>query len=91
MLNPDEIEDFRARPAEFGSGTNFQCEEDRLCELSWVRLTSRDTAISETRTVNGLQDLNRRVNAIALPIATAELVADVVELFRGAVRACAGS
>jgi hypothetical protein len=90
-LKANEIQDFRARPAEFSRDTNFQCQEDRLCELSWVRLTTRDTAINETRTVNGFQDLNRKVNVIALPTASAELAADVVKLFRGAVRACAGS
>jgi hypothetical protein len=90
-INANEIRDFRARSAEFSRDANSQCQEDRLCDLSWVRLISRDTAIDETRTVNGLQDLNRRVNVIALPLASAELAAEVVKLFQGAVRACAGS
>jgi hypothetical protein len=90
-LNADEIQDFRARPAEFSRDTNFQCQEDRLCHLSWVRLTSPDAGINETRTVNGLQDLDRKVNVIALPIASAELATDVVKMFRGAVRACAAN
>ena len=90
-LNADEIQNFRARPAEFSRDTNYQCKEDRLCDLSWVRLTSPDAAINETRTVNGLQDLDRKVNVIALPIASAELATDVVKMFRGAVRACAAN
>ena len=90
-LNADEIQNFRARPAEFSRDTNYQCQEDRLCDLSWVRLTSPDAAINETRTVNGLQDLDRKVNVIALPIASAELATDVVKMFRGAVRACAAN
>jgi hypothetical protein len=90
-LNADEIQDFRARPAEFSRDTNFQCQEDRLCHLSWVRLTSPDAGINETRTVNGLQDLSRNVTVIALPMASLESATDAAKVFRGASRACAAN
>lgn len=90
-LNANEIQDLRARPAEFSRGTNFQCQEDRLCDLSWVRLTSPGGGINETRTVNGLQDLSRNVTVIALPMASLELATDAAKLFRDASRACAAN
>lgn len=88
-LNADEITDSRATPVQFLGDTNFQCEEDRSCSLSWVRLRSRDTEIRETRTVNGIQDIDTKVSSIVLPMASADFAANAVRLFSKAVRACA--
>lgn len=90
-LNADEITDSRARPVQFLSETNFQCQEDRSCNLSWVRLRSRDAEISETRTVNGIQDIDTKVSSIVLPMASADFAANAVKVFRGAARACAAA
>ena len=87
-LNAGEITDSRARPVQFLSGTNFQCQEDRSCSLSWVRLRSQDPEISEIRTVNGIQDIDAKVSSIVLPMASAEIAANAVKVFSSAVRAC---
>jgi hypothetical protein len=87
-LNAGEITDSRARPAQFLSETNFQCQEDQSCSVSWVRLGSREAAISETRTVNGIQDIDAKVSSIVLPMASADLAANAVKIFSTAVRAC---
>jgi hypothetical protein len=88
-LDADEITAFRARPAQFLGDTNFQCEEDRSCDLSWLRLISQDGAISETKVVNGIQDTDIKVSSIALPMASPDLAANAAKLFSNAVRACA--
>lgn len=90
-LNAGEITDSRARPVQFLSDTNFQCQEDRSCSLSWVRLRSRDPAISETRTVNGIQDIDTKVSSIVLPMASADFAANAVKVFSSAARACAAA
>jgi len=90
-LNADEITDSRARPVQFLSETNFQCQEDRSCNLSWVRLRSREAEISETRTVNGIQDIDTKVLSIVLPMASADFAANAVKVFRSAARACAAA
>jgi hypothetical protein len=88
QLNPEEIKNFRARPAEFLTDTNFECEEDRSCNFSWVRLVSRDTEMHESRTVNGIQNLSSNVKSIALPVASPQLAAEAVRVLQGAARAC---
>jgi hypothetical protein len=88
-LNADEIHDLRAIPAQFAGNTNFRCEEDQSCHLSWVRITSRDHEISETRSVDGIQDIDSRVSSIALPMASPEIAANAAKLFAGAAQACA--
>jgi hypothetical protein len=88
-LDADEITAFRARPAQFLGGTDFQCEEDRLCDLSWLRLISRDGEISETKAVNGIQDTDTKVSSIALPMASPDEAQNAAKLFSNAVRACA--
>jgi hypothetical protein len=90
-LNAGEITDSRARPVQFLSDTNFQCQEDRSCSLSWVRLRSRDAEISETRTVNGIQDIDAKVSSIVLPMASPDFAATAVKLFSSAVLACAAA
>ncbi len=90
-LNAGEITDSRARPVQFLSDTNFQCQEDRSCSLSWVRLRSRGAEISETRTVDGIQDIDTKVSSIVLPMASAEFAANAVKVFSSAVRACAAA
>jgi hypothetical protein len=90
-LDAGEIADSRARPVQFLSDTNFECQEDRSCSLSWVRLRSRDAEISETRTVNGIQDIDTKVSSIVLPMASAGFAADAVKVFSSAVRACAAA
>jgi hypothetical protein len=88
-LDADEITAFRARPAQFLGGTNFQCEEDSSCDLSWLRLISQDGEISETKAVNGIQDTDTKVSSIALPMASPDSAANAAKLFSNAVRACA--
>jgi hypothetical protein len=88
-LNAGEIHDLRATPAQFAGNTSFRCEEDQSCHLSWVRITSRDHEISETRTVDGVQDIDSRVSSIALPMASPEIAANAAKLFAGAAQACA--
>ena len=90
-LNAGEITDSRARPVQFLSDTNFQCQEERSCSLSWVRLRSRDAEISETRTVNGIQDMDTNVSSIVLPMASAGSAANAVKVFSSAARACAAA
>jgi hypothetical protein len=88
-LNANGIHDLRAIPAQFASNTSFHCEEDLSCHLSWVRITSRDQEIGETRTVDGIQDIDSRVSSIALPMASPEIAVNAAKLFAGAAQACA--
>jgi hypothetical protein len=88
-LNAGEIHDLRAIPAQFAGNTSFRCEEDQSCHLSWVRITSRDHEIRETRTVDGIQDIDSRVSSIALPMTSPEIAANAAKLFAGAAQACA--
>lgn len=88
-LNANGIHDLRAIPAQFANNTSFRCEEERSCQLSWVRITSRDDEIVETRTVDGIQDIDSRVSSIALPMASPEIAANAAKLFAGAAQACA--
>jgi hypothetical protein len=90
-LNADEIGAFRARPAQFLGNTDFQCEEDPSCDLPWLRLTAQDAEISETRTVDGIQEMDTKVSSIALPMGSPDSAAKAVKLFRSAVRACAAN
>jgi hypothetical protein len=87
-LSADGIHDLRAVPAQLNSNTSVRCEEDRSCNLSWLRIMAPHGAIAETRTVNGIQDKDSRVTSIVLPMMSPEIAANAAKLFSGAVRAC---
>jgi hypothetical protein len=87
-LSVDGIHDLLAMPAQLNVNTSVRCEEDRSCNLSWLRLIAPHGAIAETRTVNGIQDKDSRVTSIVLPMVSPEIAANAAKLFSGAVRAC---
>ncbi len=82
------IDALRAVPAQLNINTSVRCEEDRSCNLSWLRLMAPHGEIAETRTVNGIQDKDSRVTSIVLPMMSPEIAANAAKLFSGAVRAC---
>jgi hypothetical protein len=87
-LSAEGIHDLRAVPAQLNINTSVRCEEDRSCNLSWLRIMAPHGAIAETRTVNGIQDKDSRVTSIVLPMMSPEIAANAAKLFSGAVRAC---
>jgi hypothetical protein len=87
-LSPDGIRELRAVPAEMNIKTTFRCEEDSFCNLYWVHVTAPDKKISETRTVNGIQNLDTKATSIVLPMASQELAVQGAKLFSAAIRAC---
>jgi hypothetical protein len=87
-LSPDGVHDLRAVPAELNINTTFRCQEDLFCNLSWVQITATANNIAETRTVNGIQDLDKKTTSIVLPMTSQELAIQGIRLLSGAIRAC---
>jgi hypothetical protein len=87
-LSADGIDALRAVPAQLNINTSVRCEEDRSCNLSWLRIVAPRAEIAETRSVNGIQDKDSSVTSIALPMVSPEIAGHAAKLFRGAVRAC---
>lgn len=87
-ISPDGIHELRAVPAEMNINTTFRCEEDGFCNLYWVHITAPDKKIAETRTVNGIQNLDTQATSIVLPMASQELAVQGAKLFSAAIRAC---
>jgi hypothetical protein len=77
-----------AVPAQLNINTSVRCEEDRSCNLSWIQITAPNGKIAETRTVNGIQDVDSRAASIVLPMASSEVAAQAANLFNVAIRAC---
>jgi hypothetical protein len=87
-LSADAVHALGAIPAQLNLHTTVRCEEDRSCNLSWIQITAPDGKIAETKTVNGIQDVDAKAKAIVLPIASPEEAAQAAKLFNGAIRAC---
>jgi hypothetical protein len=87
-LGADAVHALSAVPAQLNIHTTVRCEEDRFCNLSWIHIAAPNTGIAETRTINGIQDLDSNAKAIVLPMASLDAAAKAAKLFSVAIRAC---
>jgi hypothetical protein len=87
-LRADAVHALSAVPAQLNIYTTVRCEEDRSCNLSWIQITAPNSGIAETRTVNGIQDIDSKAKAIVLPMASPETAGQAAKLFSVAIRAC---
>lgn len=90
-LSSDGVHDLRAVPAELNINTSFRCQEDPFCNLYWVQITATANKIAETRTVNGIQDINKKTTSIVLPMASHESAIQGTSLLTAAIGACSTS
>ena len=87
-LSADAVHALSAVPGQLNIHTTVRCEEDRSCNLSWIQITAPNSGMAETRTVNGIQDVDSKAKAIVLPMASPEAAAQAAKLFSAAIRAC---
>jgi hypothetical protein len=87
-LSADAVHALTAVPGQLKINTSVRCEEDRACNLSWIQITAPNGKIAETRTVNGIQDVDSKATSIVLPMASSEVAAEAAKLFSVAIRAC---
>jgi hypothetical protein len=82
-LGADAVHALSAVPAQLNIHTTVRCEEDRSCNLSWIQIAPPNGGIAETRTVNGIQDLDSKAKAMVLPMASPETAGQAAKLFSG--------
>jgi hypothetical protein len=87
-LTSDSIHELRAVPAELDINTSFRCQEDQFCNLYWVQITTPASKIAETRTDNGIQNLDMKATSLVLPMSSQEVAVQGARLFSAATRAC---
>jgi hypothetical protein len=90
-LGPDAVHALDAVPAQLNINTRVRCEEDRSCNLSWIHITAANRKIAESKTVNGIQDVDSNATSIVLPMASSEVATQAVKLFSAAIRSCSAS
>lgn len=87
-LGADAVHALSAMPGQLNIHTTVHCEEDRSCNLSWIQITAPKSGMAETRTINGIQDVDSKAKAIVLPMASSDAAAQAAKLFSAAIRAC---
>ena len=85
------VHGLRAVPAELNGNTTVRCEEDRFCNLDWIQITAHAASISETKTVNGFQNVEKKVISIVLPIASQDQANQGTRLLSAASSACSAN
>jgi hypothetical protein len=87
-LPAEAVHALDAVPGQLNKNTSVRCEEDRSCNLSWIQITAPNARIAETRTVNGIQDLDAKATSIVLPMASSDVAAQAAKFFNLAIQSC---
>ena len=73
-IDPAEISTILARPTQLLENAKLSCSEEKACNQLWLRVATKKPSISETRVMNGFEDVNQRVSQMLIPM-TSDLVA----------------
>lgn len=76
------------RPNQLQNYTGATCEEDKFCNLQWLRIKTAKPAIKETRTLNGLLDFDQTVDTITIPITSHEIALQSAAYLRDIAATC---
>jgi hypothetical protein len=87
-LPAEAVHALDAVPGQLNKNTSVRCEENRSCYLSWIQITAPKREIAETRTINGIQDLDSKAASIVLPMASSEVAAQAAKFFNLAIQSC---
>jgi trehalose/maltose hydrolase-like predicted phosphorylase len=83
-----QVDTVTARPVQLRKNTRFVCEEERSCDLQWLRITTKTPSIAETRIMNVDQDFNQMVDQIAVPMTSREVALQSAKSLQDMVAAC---
>jgi hypothetical protein len=87
-LSADGARTLRAVPPQLNINTRVHCEEEPSCTLSWIQITEQNGKIDQTRTDDGIQDVDSRAASMVLPMPSSELADQAAKLFSAAIHAC---
>lgn len=76
------------RPSELTSGKELSCVEDPKCDLVWLTFSSASPFAHETRTVQGMQDIDRDVATISFPVSSNKVGSAALSEARQIVASC---
>jgi hypothetical protein len=83
-----QVDTVAARPAQLRRNTLFLCEEERSCDLQWLRVATKKPSIAETRVMNIDQDFDQMVDQIALPMTSRKVALQSAKSLQDLVAAC---
>ena len=83
-----QVDTVAARPAQLRKNTMFICEEERSCDLQWLRITTKTPSIAETRIMNIDQDFDQLVDQIAVPMTSREVAVQSAKSLQDLAAAC---
>lgn len=83
-----QVDTVAARPAQLRKNTMFLCEEEKSCDLQWLRVTTKKPSIAETRIMNIDKDFDQMVDLIAVPMTSHEVALQSAKSLQDMVAAC---
>ena len=82
------VDTVAARPAQLRKNTMLVCEEERSCDLQWLRIATKKPSIAETRIMNINQDFDQMVDQIAVPMTSREVALESAKSLQDLAAAC---
>jgi hypothetical protein len=83
-----QVDTVAARPVQLRNNTMFICEEERSCDLQWLRIATKKPSIAETRVTNIDQDFDQMVDQIAVPMTSRKVALQSAKSLQDLATAC---
>jgi hypothetical protein len=87
-IDPVQVRTILTRPAQLLENTRLSCKEERACNLPWLQVVTKKPLISETRVMNGFEDINQMVSQMVIPITSGSVASQLVKVLQNATTGC---
>jgi hypothetical protein len=87
-IDPAQVRTILTRPAQLLENTRLSCKEEKACNLPWLRVATKKRSISETRVMNGLEDVNQMVSQMLIPITSDSVASQLAKALQNATTGC---
>jgi hypothetical protein len=87
-IDPAQVRTILTRPAQLLENTRLSCKEERACNLPWLQVVTKKRSISETRVMNGFEDINQMVSQMVIPITSDSVASQLVKVLQNATTGC---
>jgi hypothetical protein len=87
-IDPAQIATILARPSQLSENAKLSCNEEKSCNLLWLRVGTNKRSIMETRVMNGFEDVNQMVSQMVIPMTSNVVASQLAKLLQNSTTGC---
>jgi hypothetical protein len=87
-IDPVHVRTVLARPTQLIENTSLSCKEEKACILPWLQVVTRKRSISESRVMNGFEDVNQTVSQMLIPMTSSGVASQLAKILQNSATGC---